>query len=135
MHTVYSVLQKEVQEPIDAFYWVDSMATLCWIKNDKPWKQFVRHRVSEILKLSSRDNWYHCPGPQNPADLPSRGNFAPLLAANPFWWEGPEFLKLTPDKWPIAQMQSAFECSEALAEKVKAEPKVTCYGEFRKGGK
>ena len=101
------------------------MATLCWIKNDKPWKQFVRHRVSEILKLSSRDNWYHCPGPQNPADLPSRGNFAPLLAANPFWWEGPEFLKLTPDKWPIAQMQSAFECSEALAEKVKAEPKVT----------
>ena len=125
VHAVHSVLQKEVQEPIDTFYWVDSMATLCWIKNEKPWKQFVRHRVSEILKLSSRDNWYHCPGPQSPADLPSRGNFAPLLAANTFWWEGPEFLKLTPDKWPSAQIQSAFECSEALAEKVKAEPKVT----------
>ena len=81
VHTVLSVLQKEVQESIDTYYWIDSMATLCWIKNDKPWKQFVRHRVSEILKLSSRDNWYHCPGPQNPADLPSRGNFAALLAA------------------------------------------------------
>ena len=63
VHTVLSVLQKEVQESIDTYYWIDSMATLCWIKNDKPWKQFVRHRVSEILKLSSRDNWYHCPGP------------------------------------------------------------------------
>ena len=79
----------------------------------------------KFLKLSSREDWHHCPGPQNPADLPSRGNFAPLLAGNPFWWEGPEFLRLAPDKWPSAQIQSTFECSEALAEKVKVEPKIT----------
>ena len=79
VHTVLSVLQKEVQDSIDTYYCVDSMATLCWIKNDKPWKHFVRHRVSKIVKLSSRDNWYHCPGPQNPADLPSRGKFTPPL--------------------------------------------------------
>ena len=47
------------------------------------------------------------------------------MAANPFWLEGPEFLKLTPEKWPSAQIQSAFECKEALAEKVKVELKVT----------
>ena len=125
MHSVRSALQEEIEEPIDTNYWVDSTATLCWIKNDRAWKQFVRHRVSEILKLCDRDNWYHCPGPQNPADLPSRENFAPPLSGNSFWWEGPDFLKLTPDKWPSALTHNEFESEETLAEKVKIDPNIT----------
>ena len=85
----------------------------------------MRHRVSDILKLSDKDNWYHCPGPQNPADLPSRGNFGPLLSVNSFWWEGPDFLKLTPNKWPSALVPNEFESKEALAEKVKIDPNIT----------
>ena len=43
-----------------------------WINNKGEWKQFVRHRVNEILKLSDKANWGHCPGEQNPADIGSR---------------------------------------------------------------
>ena len=52
--------------PINAFYWVDSIASLCGIKNDKVWVKFVRHRVSDILNDSQRNEWFHCPVTQNP---------------------------------------------------------------------
>lgn len=49
------------------------MTALCWIKNDRIWKQYVQHRVEEIRSLTTREEWGHCPGDTNPADLPSRG--------------------------------------------------------------
>ena len=54
----------------------DSKVALYWIVGmgmDKTWKQFVQHRVDEIRTLLPVDCWRHCPGPENPADLPSRG--------------------------------------------------------------
>ena len=57
---------------IETVYWVDSMSVLFWIRNQKPWKQYVTSRVREIWQLTSREQWRHCPGPLNPADLPSR---------------------------------------------------------------
>lgn len=53
--------------------WTDSFTTLCWIKNNKAWKQYVQHRVNEIRELTSKHQWRYCPGEVNPADLPSRG--------------------------------------------------------------
>ena len=41
VYSVHSALKEEIHEPIDIYYWVDSTATLCWIKNDRPWKQFA----------------------------------------------------------------------------------------------
>ena len=47
--SVRKVLQEEFpQTLLRQFYWVDSMATLCWIKNKRAWKQFIRHRVNDI---------------------------------------------------------------------------------------
>ena len=37
---------------VDVYYWVDSFTTLYWIKNHRPWKQYVQHRVDEIRKLT-----------------------------------------------------------------------------------
>ena len=69
--TVRTALQEEIKgKHIEVFYWVDAMSTLCWIKNNKPWTQYVRHRVTEILKLSDRNQWFFCPGQVNPAVLP-----------------------------------------------------------------
>ena len=34
---------------IETVYWTDLLTTLFWIKNNKVWKQYVRHRVEEIL--------------------------------------------------------------------------------------
>ncbi|XP_065064703.1 uncharacterized protein LOC135690935 [Rhopilema esculentum] len=122
--TVKGTLGEELRgTPIKVFYWVDSVCTLCWIKNNKVWKQFVRHRVSDILRTSSRDEWFYCPGSQNPADLPSRGIFGRKLEQNLFWWEGPGFLKQPPTKWP--KQEDIFESGSALEERVKCSPNIT----------
>jgi len=39
---------KQFPTKLPATYWVDSTATLCWIKNNCPWKQYVARRVNEI---------------------------------------------------------------------------------------
>lgn len=36
--------------------WSDSMTALCWIKNERIWKQYVQHRVEEIRSLTSKDS-------------------------------------------------------------------------------
>ena len=53
--------------------WTDSMTALCWITNFRLWKVFVKNRTDQIRKLSCPDDWRHCPGEINPADLPTRG--------------------------------------------------------------
>ena len=55
------------------FHWVDSMTVLYWIKKDKPWKQYIGHHIREIHQLTAKNQWRHCPGILNPADLLSRG--------------------------------------------------------------
>ena len=113
--------------PIAQFYWVDSLTTLCWIRNDKVWKQFVRHRVSDILSYSHREELFYCPGKDNPADLSSRGTNGCDLSQTFVWWEGPSFLNLPSMEWPSQQESSsnAINDSIALQEKVKLEPNVT----------
>ena len=84
----------------DMYYWTDSVTVLCWIQNDKPWKQFVVNRVNEIRKITSVRSWRHCPGTLNPADLPSRGITACQLVNSKVWWKGPEFLREEEENWP-----------------------------------
>ena len=55
------------------------MTALYWIQNQGEWKQFVRHRVKEILQLSDKSDWGHCCGGDNPADIGSRGASAKEL--------------------------------------------------------
>ena len=64
---------KQLLSKLPATYWVDSTATLCWIKNDQPLKQYVSRQVNEIRSMSVGPQWRYCPGVVNPADLPSRG--------------------------------------------------------------
>jgi len=54
---------------VPTFCWTDSMAVLHWIRTIKPWKQYVSHRVNEIFCLTKREQWQHCPGDVNPADI------------------------------------------------------------------
>jgi len=56
----------------DTYCWTDSLTALCLLKNDKPWKQYVKNHVQEIHTLTGADCWRFCPGKENPADLPSR---------------------------------------------------------------
>ena len=72
MNTVHNALSPQMRID-EMYYWTDSKTALYWIQNRNEWKQFVQHRVNEILTLSSNEKWRHCPGAENPADLGSRG--------------------------------------------------------------
>ena len=81
-------------------YWLDSSTALCWIQNRGEWKQFVRHRVNEILKLTNKEHWGHCPGEENPADIGLRGALGSKLRDDKLWWCGPQWLTQGEEKWP-----------------------------------
>ena len=81
-------------------YWLDSKTALYWIYNSGEWKQFVQHRVNEILNLTIKDDWGHVAGTENPADLGSRGAAARHLKDSKLWWQGPQWLKQGKDSWP-----------------------------------
>ena len=72
----------------------DSKVALFWIRGlEKEWKQFIQNRVNEIRKLVPSECWDHCPGQENPADMPSRGITTSELAASKLWRSGPEWLR------------------------------------------
>ena len=122
---IVNALQKEFSgHEFHKYYWVDSMTVLFWVTNSKPWVQYVRNRISEILSKSERHQWFYCPGSQNPADLPSRGKCSKLLASG-LWWEGSEFLRQDSSSWPRNPSDSELQTEEALQERVRNEPVVT----------
>ena len=67
----------------DVILWSDSMVVLYWLKSQgKEYKQFVRERRNEILRLTDADMWRHCPTYDNPADIGDwsyRGSGSPAL--------------------------------------------------------
>ena len=73
--------------------WTDSMISLSWIRSTPTrWKTFVANRVCEIQSLTCVDQWSHCHGAENPADLVTRGIHAEDLVRSTLWLHGPEFL-------------------------------------------
>ena len=67
----------------------DSQVALAWIRgNAGRWKTFVANRVGEIQGLTSPSQWYHCPGPENSADLVTRGLSAQQLVNSTLWLHG-----------------------------------------------
>jgi len=118
MDTVKNSLDKaRMPCEVSMYYWTNSYTTLCWIKNNHNWKQYIQHRVNEIHNLSDREQWKFCPGAQNPADLPSRGCDGEELACNTNWWKGSAFLPQSELSWPV--LSTPFSTPEAGREIVK----------------
>ena len=99
MNTVHNALKTQIK--IDSVrYWLDSVTALYWIFNNGEWKQWVQCRVTEILKLTMKENWGHVEGTNNPADLGSRGLSASHLRGSQLWWKGPDWLTKGRNEWP-----------------------------------
>jgi len=85
----------------------DAEVVLNWVqRDDRMYKQFVQNRVNEIRINTDKAVWYHVPGVENVADLPSRGCFPVVLESDETkkrWLEGPEWLRRNEDTWPIRQ--------------------------------
>ena len=81
-------------------YWSDSTIVLSWIKNNRNYKQFVSHRVKEILKLTKPSEWNHCPTKENPADIGSREQSWSQPSENELWWSGPVWVQGQEEGFP-----------------------------------
>ena len=81
-------------------YLSDSRVALTWIKGEtSSFKPFVSCRVAEIQSNSSPEDWSHCPTELNvPDDLTKR---IATTEVNGRWFNGPKFLQLPEDHWPL----------------------------------
>ena len=115
MNTVKNAIQ--VQVKIDKIkFWLDSKTAFFWIQDKNEWKQFVQHRVNEILTLTKKEKWGHVSGLDNPADLGSRGLTIKQLIKSNLCSEGPKWLKQGETAWPKGILLSD-------SEEVKEEQK------------
>lgn len=90
--SVKDALQSE-QSLADPVCFTDSKASLYWIQGiHQEWKQFVENRATTIRRLVPPEFWRHCPGRENPADVPSRGMSASALFESSIWLTGPDWL-------------------------------------------
>ena len=117
MKSVKEALENQVSIAF-TYYWLDSMTALYWIKNTGEWKQFVSYCVNEILKLTRREEWGHCPGKENAADIGSRGELGMRLKSNRLWWVGPEWLAKPKEEWP--KFEGACKGQELVEEERKS---------------
>ena len=102
--------------------YTDSQVALYWIiGHGKEWKQFVQNRVSEIRELIPVTCWKHCPGVDNPADVPSRGLTPLELSANRLWHCGPDWLAKKTDEVLLGGAEAPEDCvAEMRSEDRKA---------------
>ena len=90
--SVHSALESELQLD-DVMCFTDSKVSLYWIQGvNHEWKQFVENRANTIRTLVPHHQWKHCPGKENPADIPSRGASPTTLIESSLWLQGPEWL-------------------------------------------
>jgi len=106
------------------YYLSDSRVALGWIKGDSE-KQlpFVGNKTRTIKQLTSPDQWYHCPGIDNPADLASRGVTPGELVRSPLWWHAPPWISLPTEQWPSVQKIAQDE-EEEVKKAIQAEMKI-----------
>ena len=97
----------------EVHFWCDAMDVLCWLRNEvRRFQTFVANRVAEIRESTDPEQWQHCPGSLNSADLPTRGLPAAELLHTQKWWNGPEFLTKHEEDWPAKKEFGAEGCDQ-----------------------
>ena len=73
-------------------YYTDSSIVFHWIIGAMVTNSYLKTRLDEIHQLSTKEQWYHCPGEENPADLATRGISMEQLITSKEWFLGPSWL-------------------------------------------
>lgn len=81
---------------------VDSQTILGAIQKDSyGYQSFFANRIGEIQMAGSVDSWRWVEGKANISDLITRGASPEDIAEGSAWQEGPAFLKLPFENWPV----------------------------------
>lgn len=90
-----NTVRNELRLPISKIMmWSDSQTVLAWINSDhRKYKQFVAHRIDEILEFTTMDQWKYIPSSKNPADEGTQ------IVKKSIWFSGPTFLSQKIEKW------------------------------------
>jgi hypothetical protein len=93
-------LRKELSLPTnEVHYWTDSRTVLGWIRSDhRRYSQFVAHRVSETLDVTTINQWHWVPTKLNVADDGTKWEEIPVISDR--WLQGPKFLLTEGSDWP-----------------------------------
>ena len=120
---LYAFLAEELDMKIDSVtFWTDSAIVLGYIRNEsRRFKTFVANRLSEIHDTTTPEQWRHVDTCLNPADIAFSGIEACDTQKFDKWFNGPDFLWQSPDKWPKQFIQT--EVTETDLE-VKRETRV-----------
>ena len=88
------------------YYIVDSEIVRAMIQKESyGFNTFVAVGVGEIQDHTNLQNWYWIDGKLNIADWITRGKNPDELGPGSTWQNGPEFLKLPEEEWPIKQIE------------------------------
>ena len=118
-------IEKEVRIPLqESILFTDSTITLAWIRSKrKRLKPFVSSRVGEIQTNVQPFQWRHIPTEHNVADDVSRGLSVAELSGR--WKNGPAFLLLPKEEWPIESANADQDEVERECKKIQAVGTVT----------
>ena len=98
---VGNLLSKELSDPVDAIYHINSTIVLCYIANEQQrFHVFVANRVQLIRDHSNVEQWRYVDSSSNLADDASRGLSGGALLECERWLKGPEFLWKNEEEWP-----------------------------------
>ena len=121
--TVQAALESEMEFSSVSCH-TDSQVALFWIiGRGREWKQFVQNRVMEIRRLIPVSSWKHCPGTQNPADIPSRGvSPTELQGKLELWRHGPSWTAPTDTDTAVELMEPPKECIDEMRIRDRDKP-------------
>ncbi|XP_036347027.1 uncharacterized protein LOC118756368, partial [Rhagoletis pomonella] len=102
-------------------FWSDSKTVILWIRStNRNFKQFVAYRVTEILGVTSEDQWRWIPTTLNVADEATRACSSFECETQSRWFTGPGFLYQDTSHWPqeISELTSDHCASEECVGRV-----------------
>lgn len=114
-------------------FWSDSRCVLSWLKSTNPrkYRQYVSHRVGEILEATEITDWRWIPSKMNVADEATKWQKIPHISQPSRWLNGPDFLIEDEDAWPSDNLKSADTEEELKKEHILlhvtiVEPLIDC---------
>ena len=95
------------------YHLVDSQIVKAMVdKASYGFNTFTGNRIGEIHQMSSAEEWYWISGKDNVADMITRGCEPSKLGVGSIWQNGPKFLALPEDQWPINKETDVKEIPE-----------------------